>query len=180
MKNTILLFSIFLIQSCIVNNPDGPEEPMEPTLPELTITGLHTFGCIVNGELWIPNVDAPFSSLHYELNYDDSNGGFNLNAGRINNSQNIDEIIFIKSTILDTGIYHINSPPGDDIVFMDFELGGVDCVEFKSHWEKETHIEIVYLDKAERIISGRFEYLAHNLCGDTLEITDGRFDLKYL
>jgi len=33
-------------------------------LPSITTTGANTFGCLVNGEVWLPKGSFPISGLH--------------------------------------------------------------------------------------------------------------------
>jgi hypothetical protein len=59
MKTTILKISvIFLFMSLIVAGSCEKDE--EPQLPPITQTGAGTFGCLVNGDIWLPESTISF------------------------------------------------------------------------------------------------------------------------
>src|SRR5579875_54384 len=68
---TLSLFSVLCIllftnMKCKKYFPDpGPE-----TLPAETQTGARTFGCLVDGKVWLPKGNFPYSSLNTTIQYD--------------------------------------------------------------------------------------------------------------
>jgi len=43
-------------------NPPVPDP--EPELPPITHEGKNTFGCLVNGKVWVAEVDGGFGMIH--------------------------------------------------------------------------------------------------------------------
>ena len=86
----ILLFAValfpFHFSSCI-------EEGAE-VLPEATMEGKNTFGCLVNGEVWLPKGYAGYSNL--DISYDPyyAGGAFGLSTYRLIDESN-EQYIYI-------------------------------------------------------------------------------------
>ena len=87
-----------------------------------------------------------------------------------------DDSIYINSIIDSVGIY-----PLERVHFNDFELECQDVVDpYMLLEDADNWVEILNLDTEEFIVSGTFQCtLVHDKCGDTLFITDGRFDYKW-
>ena len=51
---------------------------------------------------------------------------------------------------------------------------------FSTNEEYKGQLLILALDETRRIISGTFSFTAINDQGETVEITDGRFDMRYI
>lgn len=74
-----------LFHSCL-----HPKEPTAPQLPPETQTGANTFGCYVNGQLWLPEGKPMAGASNFRIDYDPtlSKGFLVINADKINKSQN--------------------------------------------------------------------------------------------
>lgn len=152
------------------------EEP-ERRLPPITQSGEGTFGCLVNGEVWLAGGDrkrpSPLSVL-YDGRY--KGGYFDIDARFEENG---------KSSILSIGGSPITKPGRYAFDKIDGDPGGLYASFTCSYIGKETYVngylEITRLDFKKRIAAGTFEFtLTNPECDpDTVYITDGRFDLIF-
>ena len=166
-----LLTSLFLLigTGCEKNN-SHPKDPVD-LLPTATMTGANTFGCLLNGEVWInssggllgDNLDADYGAVHDILNISAQNTAGEIFQG-----------IGMSAILPDIGTYpfnHVNygnrlAPCSRNFIEQDVPL------------DENNFLQITRLDLQEGIVSGRFAFvLVDELCGDTLRFTDGRFDL---
>ncbi|WP_372758101.1 hypothetical protein [Mariniflexile sp.] len=74
MKNLLLLFVLFLTLSCCKNDDDNTTNPIDQ-LPAATQTGEQTFGCLINGEAFLPDT---FGSGRPNAFYQLSGGKYTL------------------------------------------------------------------------------------------------------
>ena len=180
MKYFFFVLSIFLA-ACTSDDdltPRPDETPLEALnrLVPITQTGAGTFGCLVNGELWIPEVDGA-SDVAADALVGISNP-FNLSITAIKEpiSDNRDQALKIGS------VFAINteSKLKTFSFFNDEDLSG-NCVIIEVDTNSTNYILIDIYDNVNRIISGRFKCTMQEPdCPDTkIEITEGRFDLRY-
>ncbi|MDQ3073431.1 MAG: DUF6252 family protein [Bacteroidota bacterium] len=164
-----LISLLLLAGGC--KKPDN--KPKEPMLPPATQTGAYTFGCRVNGKIWLPKTN----SLKLPLRVQYHNGELHIDATKIQD----DTQSFIGFTYLSgvttPGIYPIRYRPnqGDKSVIGFYS-------ELKDYYADSAgsgFLTITRLDTAEEVISGTFHFDAFSDDGDTLHITDGRFDADF-
>src|SRR6267154_2475104 len=77
-------------------------------LPAATQTGANTFGCLVNGKVWLPKGNNGTSNL--SLSYDPilNNGTFDLRSYRYpDNSTQVQYVILSSDSLSATGIYPV-------------------------------------------------------------------------
>ena len=156
---TLCLLLIFLFTTgmqCKKTN----ETVKEDVLPAETQTGKGTFGCLVNGEVWLPKAKFPYAGLTSIIQF----GGFQIIASKGNQY-----ISIAKNPIEKTGEFSLNAFEKDAL----FTENGI---EFKCI---EGMLTITKYDKINQIISGRFRFKAKSSTGEIIEITEGRFDDKY-
>jgi ABC-type antimicrobial peptide transport system ATPase subunit len=157
-KTTIilLLLSIGLSSMQCIKKYEEPK----PTLPAETQTGANTFGCLVNGELWLPKSNFPYSSLNATIQFDI----LNLVANQGNKSS----IVLVIRDLKSIGEYSFS-----DKIYASFAFG--------DNEDNATlgKIIVTKYDKKDQIISGRFWFNAENSNGEIIHVTDGRFDLNY-
>ncbi len=163
-------------------------------LPPITQTGAKTFGCYVNGELFVPmgriwspqapeNPTVYFGTIRYnkpgfywirtQMFNEDNNKWFELE---------IYQVFEEKEYRFETDSIHIE-------YFDDFKH----CYysNYSEYFEKYNdtgYIHITKLDTIRGIISGTFAFTLTNIpyvddtaatCDSVIRITDGRFDLKF-
>ena len=88
MKNItlILLFTIPLLALKCNKDPEPPIEPIDQ-LPPATQTGENTFGCLVDGEVWLPRGSFNFPAIASSY----SNGTFFLKSNKVIPAKDIKE-----------------------------------------------------------------------------------------
>ncbi len=155
-------------------------------MPPITTTGEKTLGCYVNGKLWVafnnpqffdPNARSPITCGYYD-DFGDTNLFFV--TAYLDYDNIYQEMGF--SITLDKGIgkYPMKKRPVNDDRFVDYNIVDPNqCAAYQLDETKSNQVEITFLDQQERIAAGKFEMTVYNQCGDTLKITDGRFDVKF-
>lgn len=150
----------------------------EPELPPITTEGKGTFGCLVNGKLFLP--DAPFgygTGVRAELYKDDTLSAVNIYAG----NSTIKESFFISildEPFLQTGYtYDLTDTTRCGIEYLTYMLiPSCDYVKVISGSVKLLKFEVTSTPK---IIAGTFELTASSVdCKDTIIVTQGRFDIS--
>jgi len=165
---TLLLFGLFILNSC---------EPKEDALPAPTTEGLNTFGCKIDGKVWIADgirndqgpaakaIEVEFKRLSATTFY----LFIHTNASTKDRVQltlpkgvvgtNLLEDLYDKPF----GIYYDNN----------FKI-------FKTKSSNPGQVVISRLDTVNRIVSGRFAFDAEFVVSkETVKVTEGRFDVKY-
>ena len=167
---------------CSCQKDDDSDLPPIEQLPPQTTVGANTAGCLVNGEVLIPKGNANESTLRcqYAKRGDEYTFGIFINENsnptksvRIlyNNKKEplpINKPIFLTIPNIDESSW------GDYLI----EAGVLD--RFSTNGQTNGELLILALDEAKRIISGTFKFTAINDQGETVEITDGRFDMHYI
>ncbi|GAA0874933.1 hypothetical protein GCM10009118_13410 [Wandonia haliotis] len=159
-----------------------PDSSNPNVLPPLTHEGKNTFGCKVNGEVWVAY--APFTvggPMAMEGNFSDVSGNFNLRG--LNKERN-QSIHLWLSGLFDVEVYEIEVDGYDINDLRGFRNSSENngCLgEANYNQDLLRELFIVFLDKNNRIISGTFEMdLVNPSCpGDTVKIREGRFDWRY-
>ncbi len=150
-------------------------------LPPLTHEGKNTFGCKVNGEVWVAY--APFTvggAVSMEGSYTSSTGRFYLKGTRKSNEDNIFENVVINTVdIFSIGDYEMYVPHEQVVGFSEYN-GNYDCGNYYKKLDSPERISITYFSINEGVISGTFEMdLVNPSCpGDTIKIREGRFDWR--
>src|SRR5574337_793597 len=144
----LLFVLITSFQGCLLT-----QTPKE-TLPPITQTGANTFGCYVNGKLWLPKGYKGTSS-NLDLSYDPTfmGGAFNIGTYRVDN--NLTQYIIIASDSLSkTGTYYL-SPKGRFLCYYNiFDNNNKGCFyDDYSVVQRSGHITITRLDVQNAIAS---------------------------
>ena len=169
MKSLFFLFicSIFCFAAC------------DDDLPEPTQNGANTFGCLVNGEPWTPEVDG-FNEVAIDaLFYLNSDGSAGLSILGIKDVNSEDR----QSLRLDffSEYFEVDSkyPLTDGIEWRDDQLSG-NCIRIEIDTSLHNEIHITHLDSVDKTISGTFNLTyREDECDKAIEITEGRFDVTY-
>ncbi len=157
-------------------------------LPPITTTGENTFGCKVDGVVWVPNV--PPGNIPIYADY--SNGVCYVNGRKLKYnsdyttvilSQSVGFNIFTGFTTTDTiKLTHPHTWPSTSFdkargFYYDWVPGNCELVTDSLH---EGYLKIIYMDTINQILSGVFEYSAWSpACNRVVNITEGRFDVHY-
>ncbi|MCO6494714.1 MAG: hypothetical protein J5I91_03405 [Bacteroidetes bacterium] len=164
-------------------------------LPPITTEGKNTFGCYVDGELLVPfprkAIKDNFFAFYYGEKWEDLNG--TLEIGGTMKGENSSEFkhirLYLYKRIFDKGehVLYIDSSNGSSAFFSSNNLRALikdqsGNTTFDS-WGVPNpdcgRMNILRLDTVARIVSGTFYFDAINKEGDTVKVTDGRFDFTY-
>ena len=153
----------------------------EDTLPPATQTGAGTFGCKINGKVYVPKGSSGTGTPNPRIQYD-----FNLNGQpylvidtKRYNGSNVDgsvEIYF--SHVTQTGQFTIPTNFGYAVGWSSF-IPGCGVGNLDPSVQAWGGGQITKLDIPNHIISGTFDIKAIKPGCDTIRITDGRFDIKF-
>ena len=151
-------------------------------LPPATTTGENTFGCLINGEPWLPLKRGIFGSLSYQIDFSwgTVSPGF-FSCLMVQDYDSLQSILdFVVLDVFSEGVFsNLNLSEGGGVSDQSSSYEG-------GYYETdllydESEVTINRLDSIEEIISGTFRlrYINENLSEpDTIWITEGRFDLK--
>jgi len=181
----ILLTTVTLFVSC--EKDPLPLDPSSIIMPPATQQGINTFGCYINGELFVASKGSSVWSIPpVSGSFNEVTRRFNFQGTRYSGSE--------KST--------------SDYIQMSVDvLDGLNAYDFQYHEDGKSRgytnwnadkcnyyyreypgfdmgkLTITHLDETKNIISGTFYLnLVNENCdkGDTImHITDGRFDYRY-
>ncbi|RZK28858.1 MAG: hypothetical protein EOO63_10315 [Hymenobacter sp.] len=174
MKHFLLpALALLLLTQCQKSDPDPASQ-----LPAATQTGANTFGCLVNGQPWLPGGNDGTSnySVYYDPTY--AQGTLSVATYRITNSGAEQQTIGINSDSMRTsGIYKVRSMGHHNAGFIN---RNTNCRYYPTDpgtYCKGT-LTITRLDYNVGIISGTFSFTLAKAGCDTLKVTQGRFDKK--
>jgi hypothetical protein len=179
-KKIILKTLLLFLLSFTLLSSSCKKQPVDQLslLPPATQTGANAFGCLVNGIALIPGnrslVTGPLLSCGYAF----SQHGylFNITGGGKLRSGNF------ASVSIQTDSLKISE--GETVPLTKFYVPGYACGSYLENLP--THITnddargqlmITHLDTIKQIVSGTFYFNAVNTNGDTVKITNGRFDM---
>ncbi len=178
MKSHLPLILLFL--SCTLLSSRCKKQNNEPQLPPETTTGAMTFGCKVNGKVFVPkgSIDGPGITAQYIFLGSGPGGGWFLN---LNGANRIDEPrvtigIETDSLFVSAGnTYSLKSIKG----FASARLLS-DIISYRMTVNDTGELTITKHDTNQRILSGRFWFTATNVYDQTkISVIEGRFDVRY-
>jgi hypothetical protein len=158
----------FLFGAC-TSKPETPE----PSLPQFTRDGRNTLGCYVNGKMFIAD-DYHLGAGHLtatSISYND-NGVLGITASDIE----MDRSTILLDAICDKakGRYEITTTsPLTSSQFIDHRYFGGKIYTIPD--DNPGTLEITAY--TEDFVSGTFEFMGISAEGDTVHVTEGRFDL---
>lgn len=206
MKKIIFLLALLLafayallLPACHKDAPDPPVPPpvvLPDTLPPLTTVGANTFGCYVNGKLWLPKADwkAYADPEYFRLLSGLSEGapylGGYMKAKTSTDSARQTISFGFSGNLRGKGIFHTNLDglidPGKFEVRVLDHLSGKFYYPDYSRLTQSNRLEVTHLDTVLNILSGEFSFTLYEGWDnkitnrkDSLVITNGRFDVKY-
>lgn len=177
MKYLIIAVSLLILCAASCKKNKGSKEDQ---LPPITQTGANTFGCLINGKVWIPKGYNGTGTPNPKISIEFFNGkmflGIVTSQLENGNSQGYMDIYFFDS-VLSADVY--NYP---------------DKMNFSASWPKvingcftpagDTTVKkwgqaiITKFDNINKIVSGIFSCKFKAPSCDTVFISNGRFDLK--
>ena len=176
------IFSLIILSSSCKKHTIPPGNQLS-LLPPATQTGANTFGCLVNGQAFVPG-GSLFSGSHLQCNYIYTSGGYYLNvAASYQSSDNS-----IKD--IDFGTDSLAIVQGQTLTFKISAHGNADALvdlitstgnqnQYITNNAVSGQLTVTKFDQSNQIVSGTFYFNAINNVNDTVKVTDGRFDMPY-
>ena len=157
---------------------DEPEVAPIDQLPPATRAGQYTFGCLVNGEAFVPENTNDITAIYQQgvlvigtdADTENSTQGivFTLRATEII-AQSYNLIpSFDRGTKFNNAKYDASQNSYTNICRYEYE----DLIEGR--------LTITHFDDDNYIVSGTFEFTTATEGCDTIRVTDGRFDIPYI
>jgi len=168
---TLLTFYLLTLVAC--SNDDKPENPVD-ALPPITQTGENTFACLINGKPF-------FSSKDRRASYTVANGAYTFGVyGSRHDDIGLRTVSIqgIDVEPLVEGTYVLKSEKSGNFSAI-YGIGGGLTLDTGTTDEAPGLLTITRFDLEEFIVSGTFEFSVIDDEGNTLNFTDGRFDLKF-
>lgn len=168
----IILCVLLLCFSC-------KKEEENEVLPQLTNTGVGSFGFLLNNEVWLPRqlrfpLFPPPSKL--DCSYFPESGRLHISARReYNDSIKYEDIYLEVYSIFHAGQYPFNNNSVSFYrVFSDKTSELYDENDFLTG-----NCEITFIDTTTKIISGTFAISFLKTTNKSINVKNGIFDLKY-
>ena len=182
MKLIIVFFVALIFLNGVYCKKDKQTELEK--LPPITQNGANTFGCLINGRAYIPKGYSGNMPNYYVLaDPGFSDGDLSIRTYSVNG--NLYEGIAINSdSIKQIGTYLINDTGRTRIILLKStaDLGSYYCdISYTGYYQRNGILKITKYDMQNGIISGEFAVsMVNRDCGygDTIKITEGRFDYK--
>ena len=146
----------------------------EPTLPPATQEGKNTMGCYVNGRPWVA-IDKP-NSMTSATKVSVGGGGFSFITHRDTPQEQTAVIVGICYGFTGAGMYNLYFPPDScsEVFYRDY-ISGKAYLAIDS---SRSSLTVTRYDPQARVVAGRFEFTGVAAPGDTVRLTDGRFDFR--
>lgn len=169
----LLLLSISTLSGCNLFSPEEERTDLEK-LPAATNNGKQTFGCLVNGNAFIPYTQVDV--------YATFQGGILQIRAEVDIPAKQDPFQYITFVLIEQGTdifyegrtYELSNPPTRRA-----EAVLSECTFFSENIISGS-LSITKLDRNNLIISGTFQFTAQVNGCDNVSVTDGRFDIKYV
>lgn len=178
MKYLITAFTFLLLaaMSCKKNKDSEKDK-----LPPVTQTGANTFGCLVNGKVYIPKGYSGTGTPNPHITFDIGLNGlayFQIVTEQLNKNHDPEGYVIISfGNISGKGNYNFPA--------FNFSIGWAEVLNncftpaFDSTSKKFGGGVITKYDIINRIVSGTFDCKFKTQTCDTVFITNGRFDFKF-
>ncbi|MCW3073458.1 MAG: hypothetical protein JWP69_527 [Flaviaesturariibacter sp.] len=148
-------------------------------LPPVTQTGANTFGCLINGQAYIPKGSTGPQPNFYVIVDPSFNGDLEISTYRLENGI-MQGFSLSCYGVLSTGTFPIPNINGSHIVYAK-KVGSNEChfVASSSNY-KSGFLKITKYDLQNGNVAGEFEVKLYDatISCDTIRITNGRFDYK--
>jgi hypothetical protein len=171
---TLLCFCISLTSCHILGDDPKPKTELEK-LPPATQEGKDTFGCLVNGKAWF-TTSSTYTTADYQL------GSLGLGGIIHEPTQSIgfDLTETLNDPVLTIGTYDLSPSATYDPFVTVFQ--SINCMYGGSSNRDDLlsgELIITKFDKVNYIISGTFEFTIEHAGCKILNVTNGRFDIRY-
>ncbi|WP_306013148.1 MULTISPECIES: DUF6252 family protein [unclassified Allomuricauda] len=172
MKKVLIALYVLTLSGC--SKEEAPKDPVD-SLPPITQTGENTFACLINGKPF-------FSSSGRRASYVAADGAYTLSiSGWRNDDIGLRSILLAGLDIeegVQPGTYPLKSEKSGNYDATYLIDGGI-TLKVSTTDNAPGLLTITRFDLEEFIVSGTFEFSVKDDEGNTLNFTDGRFDLKF-
>ena len=147
-------------------------------LPPATQTGQQTFGCLINGEAFIPD---SFGSGRPSAFYQFLDGTYTMNiSGSSGGGSQMQSISIggIEIEPIEERIYALLEEESGKL-YGRYNIGGGITLRGSSSIEMPGTLVVTNFDPENFIISGTFEFTVLDNDNNEIKITEGRLDVKY-
>jgi hypothetical protein len=187
-KNYLIIYCLVFLYSTSCNKVST-----SPTnqLPPLTTEGLNTFGCLVNGKIFVPQKPSgdlgPYYGCQYQYIYPASNtpyifgvyGKDKPNPGEFTNVLiDLDSVTVHQGDTFQLGLPSRHGK--QSATYSSDPANNAGIIDYNTTDSLTGQITITFFDKANQIASGTFWFNATDGTGDTVHITEGRFDMHFI
>ena len=180
-KNIILILIISTFFACCTKDDNQTPAPTPVSqLPPATQTGLNTFGCLLDGEVFIPGITNNSYQCFYQL----VDGEYFFNVSANNSKNNILKGITIgteKKAISENQTLaleeRINGNAFGQLSNLN-DNNGIYQVNYTSNLNTG-ELKITKLDFTNNIVSGTFWFDVKDNQNVVHQIRNGRFDMKF-
>jgi hypothetical protein len=170
----VIVSLLFMLQSCDLLDSISKKEE----LPPVTQEGKNTFGCYVNGKLWLPRGRAGLSGpLDASYDPDFAGGSFDIATHRLLSDTEESYLYLYMSGLTAEGTYDLADPNIGAATFMTL-TPSCDYSRDPTTYRRGA-LSITNFDLSSQIVSGTFEFTLASTDCDTIKVTDGRFDMKF-
>ncbi len=178
-KYFLFLFfaAMLFLQHCDCKKDNAVALVTTPQLPPITTEGKMTFGCKLNGKVWLPysSTSAFFpieGSIDRDHSYMAAIRGY-IKIGSLNEGI---ELFFNPVNLQTQFVLHQKSTNN----FGAYSNYLVSPVSYFTDSVRLGSVSILRFDSVHQIISGTFNFNAiHPVTHDSISITDGRFDMQF-
>ncbi len=174
MKKFLLLplLTSFMQLASQCKNDDDNKTPLAPIdqLPPPTREGKNKFGCLVNGRAWVPRTTSDMVAIYQQ-------GVLQIGAGLDTPDESL-SLVLNEDNLSINNKYILNNPPEAGAEFIRITESKICWYELEN--TLEGYLILTRFDNINYIISGEFEFTTVNTDCDTIRVTDGRFDIKYI
>ncbi len=159
------------------------ESPAPTKLPDATQTGANTFGCMLNGNIWVAYGNfggfnpgqRPNPNINYDATY--NGGSLDLGGSIFYDNKPQSSISITGNNISALGEY---TTKNSNILFI-YQDYTIPRTWYSDECISTYKLTIIKLDLQNKIISGTFEFsMERKNDGYKVVANDGRFDIKYL
>ena len=153
LQTKILYLLCFLASACCKDTIIiKPFTLPAPTLPSITSEGKNTFGCLVNGEIYVPN--DYFHCYYYAFkNNPQFYGTLSLRCNKEGKEDNSTFLIQLRNRVFTTGKHYLYSNPNTS----NQVRYGTNFIKYENNFnDSNNFIDLIRLDTVNRIASGTF------------------------
>ena len=164
------ILALLFCEGCKKDDAPKPLTELDK-LPPATQSGKNTFGCLVNGKAFVPSLITDVIAIYQQ-------GILQMSGYRNSPGLSIGmDILEDHYGPLTTKSYPLNNYPDSS--------GGAAYLPSGANAFCDTNaftgsITLTKLDRVNYIVSGTFEFVSAAIGCDTLKVTNGRFDIKYI